>query len=83
MKVNNIYIFKTSGYNKGTKEYFDRYSVSVTLEDSRETKVEVNLTDAEQGKLFEALSDILPAKLNEFSADFAKSLRSDDNAEKD
>lgn len=82
MEVKSVTIYKRNKYLDDGK-WQEYYAVTVNLEDSRETKVEVNLTDAEQGKLFEALSEILPAKLNEFSADFAKSLRSDDNAEKD
>lgn len=77
MKIKSVTIYKRTKY-LGDGKWQEYYAVTVGFEDNQETKVEVNLTDAEQGKLFEALSEILPAKLNEFSADFAKSLRGDD-----
>lgn len=77
MEIRSINIYKSSRYeNHKLKEF---YSVSISLESSRETKVEIQLNGEEQKAFFKAISEILPAKLNEFNQELQQNLQGNAN----
>ena len=72
MKINNIYIYLSSKYENHEQKEF--YKVTIRLESSKETDIEISLNEEEQKPLFNALKDILPKKIDEFNAEFKESL---------
>lgn len=83
MEVKHIYVNQMHRYDSEAKKSVMYYTVSVTLENDKETRVDISLNDSEQKKLLNTLADILPAKLSEFGREFQESLRSDDDVAED
>lgn len=77
MEIRSINIYKSSRYENN--ELKDFYKVTIRLNSSKETDIEIQLNGEEQKALFKAISEILPAKLNEFNQELQQNLQGNAN----